>query len=188
MAFWNESTLEPKRQFKFKVTLGLLAGAGGGANEGVYLAQSADRPTYTISDSTKVDFLDKSYHFPGKVTWNQVKLKFVDTTGGTTGINVAQRTFSYLQTSGYLTSAEIAGRFSEPAGMSTVSKLRAITALGNINVQVLNSTGQPVDSWDLHNPFITTVALNNLDYSAEGILTAEYTIRYDHATYSGPPR
>jgi hypothetical protein len=55
MAFWNTTSLDPKRQFKFKVTfsdpsMGTVP---------FYLAQSADRPNYTISDGAKVHFLDK---------------------------------------------------------------------------------------------------------------------------------
>ncbi len=186
MAFWNESGLEPKRQFKFKVTFGLLTGASG-PNEGIFLAQSADRPMYTVSDTTKVDYLDKSFHFPGKVTWNQVKIKFVDTTGGATGINVAQKSFDYLGQAGFLNAGSIAGK-SDSTAMATISKAKATRPIQVLSVEVLNSDGGVVDSWQLNNPFITTVALNNLDYSAEGILTVEYTFRYDYATYTAGVR
>ncbi len=142
----------------FQLTLLLLASLTGtsGPNEGIFLAQSADRPMYTISDTTKVDYLDKSFHFPGKVTWNQVKIKFVDTTGGATGINVAQKSFDYLGQAGFLNAGSIAGK-SDSTAMATISKGKATRQIGVLSVDVLNSDGGVVDSWALNNPFITSM-------------------------------
>jgi len=174
MAFWSSTTLDPKRQYKFKVTFSKLG------SDATYLAQSADRPVWTVTDGTKVDFLDKAFHFPGKVSWNQVKIKFVDAADG--GTNVSKAVYNYLEKSGWLTPRIVP---SAPAQFKTVGKPSAVAEAGNVIIDVLNTNGTSVDTWTLNQAFVTTAALNNLDYAAEAILTAEFTFRYDWAEYIG---
>jgi|688.fasta_scaffold612539_2 hypothetical protein len=178
MAFWSDTGLDPKRQFKFKVTFSRLG------SDAQYLAQTADRPVYTITDGTKVEFLDKTFHYPGKISWAPVKIKFVDTVG-VGRRNLSRDSYNYLANSGWISPNDAgagAGNF------STISKASAASAAGagTVQVSVLDSNGTAVDIWTLKNAFITTVALNNLDYAAEGILTAEYTFRYDWADLKSP--
>lgn len=182
MAFWSDPSLDPKRQYKFKVTFNYLNNGTTGTDS-TFLAQTADRPIYTITDGTKVDYLDKQFHFPGKISWNQVKIKFVDSTGPGS-VNVSKKSYEFLQTAGWV-SPPNAGPQTSPAFMKTISKDRSVTATRDIRIEVLSSEGRAVDQWILKNAFITTVNLNNLDYSAEGILTAEYTFRYDWADFNG---
>lgn len=175
MPFWNDVSVEPKRQFRFRVQF-----SGVGSEEATFLAQSADRPSYTISDTTKVDFLDKSFHYPGKITWNQVKIKFVDAEGA---LNVSSKTYSWLQGSGWINPSQFPST-AEPGKFSTINKsglANAASPTGKIKIMTLSKTGGALDTWTLNNAWVTNAALNNLDYSAEGILTAEYTIRYDWA-------
>jgi hypothetical protein len=175
MAFWSDGTqLDPKRQFKFRVTFGLL-----GTNA-QFIAQSADRPTFTITDTTKVDFLDKSFHFPGKITWNPIKIKFVDT--DVEGINTSRQVYDYLANSGWISPDKVAV---VTPNYRTINKSEAKGAgqTDSLLIEVLASSGATVDKWKINNAFISTVALNNLDYAAEGILTAEFTFRYDWAEF-----
>ncbi len=178
MAFWSDTSLDPKRQYKFKITFGYIS--QGSDTASTYLAQSADRPVYTISDGVKVDYLDKQFNFPGKITWTPVKIKFVDAVGGA---NVSRLSYNYLAQAGWI-NPQRAGPGAEASNMGTINKSSSVRTSSDIKIQVLNSGGSPVDTWTLRNAFITTVALNNLDYSAEGILTAEYNIRYDWADFS----
>lgn len=184
MAFWNETTLDPKRQFKFRVS---FTGPILGTSDTKFLAQSADRPVWTISGETKVDFLDKSFNFPGKVKWNDVKIKFVDAAGADT--NVSRKSYEYLARTGWLKPGGLAGAgtfspaLTAPTNYTTIGKADAVNAAGTVMIEVLNSGGNVEDKWTLNNAFITTVALNNLDYAAEAILTAEYTFKYDWADY-----
>lgn len=173
MAFWSEvGTLDPKRQFKFEVEFSLLG------NDAKFLAQYAKRPQFTISDGTKVEYLDKSFHFPGKVTWDTVDIRFVDAVGSR---NVSQATYNYLTAAGWV---EPSAQGGASPNLGTVSKSRAVANGGVVSIKVLNSRGVAVDRWTLNNAFITKVSLNDLDYAAEGILTAQYTFRYDWANYS----
>lgn len=188
MAFWSDAALEPKRQFKFKVA---FAGTAPGSpfseqNFPTYIAQSADRPQYTITDATKVDYLDKQFHFPGKISWNQVKIKFVDAyaNGADSGnlVNSTKASYDYLTQAGWITPVN-AGPAQGVAQMKTISKQQAAGTVGAVKVYVLKSDGSYADEWTLRNAWITNVALNNLDYAAEAVLTVEYTFRYDWADF-----
>lgn len=172
MAFWSSANLDPKRAFKFKVTFSRL-----GSN-GTFLAQNAKRPQYSVSDAGQVDFLDKKFYFPGKVTWDTVDITFVDAVGA--GTNVSADSYSYLKSAGWVDPVATGG---PNPNFATISKAKA-TAGNLVLVQVLDSEGGVVDGWTLNNAFITKVTLNNLDYKSEDILTAAYTLRYDWATYN----
>lgn len=174
MAFWSSPTLDPKRQYKFKISFPTLG------SDAQFLAQSADRPTYTISDTTKVDFLDKSFNFPGKITWNPIKIKFVDAIASQ--INVSSAVYNYLARAGWINPQDVGG--STP-NFRTIGKSSSVANTGDVEIHVLDSNGVAIDKWNLKNAFITTATLNNLDYAAEGILTAEFTFRYDWADFSG---
>lgn len=170
MAFWSETSLDPKRQFKFKVSFSRLG------RDSTFLAQAAGRPQYTIGDGTKVDFLDKQFHFPGKVTWEPVTIRFVDAVSA----NVSKDSYKYLQDSGWVSPDAVGGN-PATAKFATIGKAGAVGSSGRVLIEVLRSTGEVEDRWTLNNAFVTKVALNELDYAAEGILTATYTFRYDWA-------
>jgi hypothetical protein len=173
MAFWSTS-LEPKRQFKFKVTFNAFG------TDTQFLAQSAGRPQYTISDTVAVDFLDKKFHFPGKITWEPVTIKFVDAVQS----NVSRRTYEYLANAGWVNPDNVVGQ--NVTGFGTISKARAVASTGNVQVAVLDTNGVQLDLWTLKNAFVTKVVFNELDYAQEGILTAVYTFRYDWADFTSP--
>jgi hypothetical protein len=175
MAFWSDTTLDPKRQFKFSVTFN----TNRLGNNATFLAQSADRPQYKISDGTKVHFLDKEFSFPGKVTWEPVKIKFVDT-GGVS--SASKDSYAYLSAAGWVSPTNVGGQVAASgASFKTVSKQSSVANSGDIIINVLDSAGLVADKWTLKNAFVFSVALNGLDYSAEAILTAEYSFRYDWA-------
>ena len=176
MAFWNDTNLDPKRSYKFLVKFGTSDTV---ANRSVptFLAQKADRPVYTISDSGKVDFLEKSFFFPGKVSWNTVKIDFVD--GASESTNVAKASYDYLINAGYIAAPSVytgngAGNFGTPNKKAATDGLSVI-------VEGIDSAGAVIDTWTLRNAWVKTVALNGYDYSAENIMTAQYEFRYDWA-------
>lgn len=181
MAFWSNSTLDPKRQYKFRVTFDYLNGPGGGTDS-TFLAQYADRPVYQIADGAKVNYLDKEFAFPGKITWTPVKIRFVDAYDSVNGgvVNVSKASYDYLAGAGWV-APPAAGPQIGANQMATISKGKSVARTGDVRIDVLNSEGQPIDRWTIKNAFVTTVALNALDYGADAILTAEYSFRYDWA-------
>ena len=68
-----------------------------------------------------------------------------------------------------------------------MSKAASVAALGptiTLNQYDSNPDGSntPVETWQLHNPWITEVNFGSLDYSSDEMVEIELTIRYDWAT------
>ena len=175
MPFWNQSNFDPKRQFKFKVVFDSVK--AGVSPTQYYLAQMADRPKWTVSDGTKIEFLDKTFHYPGKVTWEPVTITFID--GATGNDNMARAPYRYLSNAGWVSpEGMVAGV--NPAEFATISKGGA-TSSNNVTVQALKADGTIAESYVLYNSFITNVDLDGFDYKGEGILTAKFKFRFDYA-------
>ena len=68
MAFWSEKTVEPKRKFRY-----LLYFAG----MPQFIAKTVTKPAFSVGTSTH-NFLQHQFHFPGRVTWNDVQMTLVD--------------------------------------------------------------------------------------------------------------
>jgi hypothetical protein len=174
MAFWSDGALDPKRQFKFKVTFGAVSST---INAPWYIAQSADRPSYSIGDTAKVEVLDKTFYYPGKVTWNEVKIKFVDGTGAAE--NMARKAYTYLGSTGWVLPDN--GALAAGSNLSTVGKRNSV--INGILVETLNANGDKIDGYTLNNAFIKTLEQTNLDYAQDAVATVTLTLRYDWATY-----
>jgi hypothetical protein len=183
MPFWSNPTLDPKRQFRFKVTFD-----GGGIKPPVYIAQSADRPTYTISAGTKVHFLDKEFKYPGKVSWQDVKMGFIDgidTGNGSTGNeNMASQAYKYLANAGFIYPSALTGNQDSPQNLKTISKKGSI--INTIKIEPLRTEGSVIETYTLKNAFITSFTPSGFDYAQEGFSTLQLTIVYDWAEFSGP--
>lgn len=71
MAFWTDQILEPKRGFRFVVRF------KGMPQQGTFYASKCTKPELEIS-KTEHKFLNHTFKFPARVTWNDVVLTLVD--------------------------------------------------------------------------------------------------------------
>jgi hypothetical protein len=175
MPFWNQSNFDPKRQFKFKVVFDSIK--AGVSPTQYYLAQMADRPKWTVTDGTKIDFLDKTFHYPGKVSWDPVTITFID--GATGADNMARAAYRYLSNAGWVSPAGMNAGVNS-AEFATISKGGAVSG-NDVTVQALKADGTIAESYVLYNSFVTNVDLDGFDYKGEGILTAKFKFRFDYA-------
>ena len=170
MAFWTSAESEPKRNFRFKVTIGTAA------NDVLWWAKTVTTPSFEVS-SVEHDFLDNKYYFPGRVTWNDVSLTLVDPIT----IDAVSVTNKYLVDSGYV----VKNKTTATDTPKTISKNKAAGTPGplkNFKIEVMNAEGKVIEAWTLNNPFITSAKYGDLDYSSDDIRTVELTIKYDWAT------
>ena len=171
MAFWKSSESEPKRNFRFQVSLGTET------NSVLWWAKTVTTPSWDVSE-VEHDFLDNKYYFPGRVTWTEVSLTLVDPIS----VDSVAQTNAILTKSGYLIKDKAAGTGDGTA--KTISKNKAVNSGGliNFNIEVLDAEGKVVEKWELHNPFIKTAKFGDLDYSSDDLRAVELTVRYDWAT------
>jgi len=209
MAFWSEAQVEPKRKFKFVVTI------TGDSTKNIvipsYVIKKADKPSFTISE-TKHSFLGHNFFFPGKLEWKEVSITLVDAAGynekdepdlaGTADDGISDssgeiqtdQTFSVmrlLHEFGYQhpvqTAAAMAGSGVVSGGAKTFSKWAGTAALGGVIFQSLDSNGEVIEQWTLKNAWLKEVTFGDGDYSSDDVVDIQLKIRYDWAEFTKSP-
>lgn len=176
MSFWTENTTEPKRNFRWRVTLG---GAFAQSSSGgiVWWAKTVGTPSYTVTE-TPHQFFDNEYYFPGRVKWEPVSMTLVDPISP----NAVQMTNQIVLDAGY----SIKGSQDFGNKPTSITKVGMNNAVGSVLIEVLKGDGTPVETWTLNNPFLTSVKFSTLDYSNDDMRTIDLTWRYDWANCLNP--
>ena len=176
MSFWTENTTEPKRNFRWRVTMSNLAQYGVDS-AAVWWAKTVDTPSYTVTDVTH-SFFDNEYKFPGRVQWQDVNMTLVDPISP----NAVQLTNQIILKSGY----SIKGSQEFNANPTSITKVGANAAFGTVVIDIFSGAGDVVESWTMYNPFITSVKFSQLDYSNDDMRTIDLTWKYDWAGCESP--
>jgi len=176
--FWTsdyrEDVTNPKRNFRFKVTIGAFAETGGSdlGSSVVFWAKTATKPEFALGETTH-NYLNHTFKFPGRVTWSDVTITMVDP-GGTKG--VAYALTNILNQSGYSIPSQ--------DNFQTISKSQAVQGLGQVLVEQIDHEGAKLESWTLKNAFIADAKFGTLDYGSDDLTEYSITVRYDWATYN----
>ena len=171
MGFWTDATLQdPKRAYRFLVTIGTME------NGAQWYAKSVTKPSFTIG-STEHKFLNHTFHYPTRTEWDEVTLTLVDPVTP----DAANSTLAIVKASGYDPSLLTAASYG-----TTTSKAAAVSALGGIKIQQIDSVSNPIETWTLWNAFLTGAKFSDLAYDSDDMTTIELKIRYDWAYLEDP--
>jgi len=165
MAFWTESTAQPKRNYRFRVTITGLAGSSV-----IWWAKSFKPPSYEVSEQTH-DYLDNKYYFPGRLTWGDCSMVLVDPVDP---VNAVEATNNLIIKSGYVVKTE-------NVAQKTISRQESHGALGAVVIEILDAAGDPIETWTLRNAFIKAATFSDLAYDNDELRTIDMTFRYDWA-------
>ena len=177
MTFWQDATIEPKRAYRF-----LLSVSGRNTTIKNFLIKKVNKPSFTVSESEH-KYLNHTFYYPGKVTWNEVTFTIVDVVDSTDDATATvMKVFSGEPNSlgdtgmGYQlpTTSDVT---------STISKAKSVQALGNVIIRQTDADGRNVDAWKLNNAWIKDVKFGELDYNSEELLNVDVTLRYDNAIF-----
>jgi hypothetical protein len=177
MSFWTSNAVEPKRNFRWRVSFS-IPGSDGGESKltPIWWAKTVDTPSYEVT-SVEHSFFDNTFKFPGRVKWNDVKMTLVDPITP----NAVQATNQIILNSGYYIKDKDTADKDFGKKPTSITKSAAVSATGVVMIEILNGAGAPVETWTLKNPFITNVSFSNLDYSNDDMRTIDLTWRYDWA-------
>ena len=177
MPFWSQSFGEdaelkdPKRAFRFTVSITGIAAANGGPL--LWYANSVTKPTFSLS-STEHKYLNHTFYYPAMVTWNECEIKLVDPGGDP---DVAATLAGILQGAGYQIPSDASSN-----SLSTISKARATSALGRVEIKQINADGKPIETWTLWNAYILDVDFGGtLSYGDDKLTEIGLKIKYDWA-------
>jgi hypothetical protein len=166
MTFWRDSKLQPKRAYKFLLS---VAGANNVIRE--FLIERVKKPSWTISKSEH-QFLNHTFHYPGKTTWTPVDFTIVDVVDP--NANGSQAVMKLLEESGYKTPQD-------ENTLETVSKQKSVGALGTVTIHTLDSDENIIEDWVLVNAWIENVDFGEFDYKSEEMMKVTVTLAYDFA-------
>jgi len=160
MGFWADANTEPKRADRFLMYIN-------GIPE--WMISKTGKPSPKIS-VVKKQYLNHTFKYPGKVEWESITFTLndpVEPDASATLMNI-------LWKSGYA--------FPDaPNDHSTISKARAIAALGNVHIDTLGADGEVTERWRPVNAWISGFKLSDQDYAADEMNNAEVTIEFDYA-------
>ena len=191
MTFWNDSNFEPKRAFRWRVSLLTeTPGAAGaaGANVPSYYAKKVTKPTLTVEEAEH-KYLNKSFYFPGHLKWDPVTVTLVDDSGGTLVNSVA----ASFQRSNYDPISTEAGaqNLTNPEtnanGLKTLPKYKMVqeaSAGKQVQIEQLDAEGSVIETITLHNAWIKSFKPSELSYDVEDLSTYDVEFRFDWASYT----
>ena len=172
MTFWQDPNLEPKRNYKF-----ILSIPGGNSTQGLqeFLVKKVSKPGWTVTE-TPHKFLNHTFYYPGRTEWETITATVVDTVDPTA--NATQEIMHMLEASGY----ELPTTPKITSGWGTVSKSKAVrNALGTVQIKTINSNGETVEKWVLNNAWITKATFGEVAYDNEELVEVSLDLRYDNA-------
>jgi len=208
MAFWDDAQIEPKRKFKFLMSIdgrgtsGTTIGEADGVQLKIpeYVVKKAGKPSFSISEA-KHSFLGHNFFFPGKIEWKEVDVTVVDAGGfneqditdlagtnknGNLQTDTTKTIMQLLNEMGYQHPNQTGTAVTNgtAGGVKTFSKWGGTTSLGTVKFKALDSNGEIVESWELKNAWIKDVNFGDGDYSSDDVVDITIKLRYDWAEYT----
>ena len=171
MSFWTSTATEPKRQYRFRLTISAVGGAGNVSNA-IWYAKKVTIPQFTVGE-IKHSFVDKTFYFPGRVEWNTIEAPLVDPANP----DATDITNKILVGSGYYVPSSANG--AEDYG--SMSKEEATQAIGQVIIDIIDKDGKSIEQWRLINPFVKSVKFGELSYDSDELREIGIEFRYDYA-------
>ena len=167
MAFWADRATEPKRQYRWLMSLNGIDS---------WIVKSTDKPGFELGMSEH-SYLNYDFKFPGRVKWNNVTMSLVDPVAP----DATATMIEILRESGYRNPNEAGQSGQEPM---TISKKRAVDALGSVLIKQLDADGTKgfIEVWRLENCWIKDAKFGKLEYKSDDIVSIDLTLVYDWAT------
>lgn len=177
MSFWNQASVEPKRQFRW-----LLYVAG----MPQWIVKEVKKPAITMTP-TNHDFINYKFKYPGRVEWQDINFTIVDPVQPDSAASLVK----ILENAGYVYPDQYTAQPNEP---KTVSKKAMVDSLGGqiMLVQFGANTGDQqenvLEKWYINNPLITNVDFGQLNYNTDDLVNIQVTVAYDWAYLELPER
>ena len=170
MAFWTSHLADPKRKYRFKLTM---------FEEVAWYVKSVSAPSYEIT-SVEHSFSDHTFYFPGKIKWSDVEVTLVDPAGDD---DVVHKTLELIRLAGYkLPKREELDSTGQNSAFLTFTKEQLVNNNGKVTLETQDAEGNVVEKWTLNNAFITNVKFGDFDYSSDDLREISLTVKYDWAS------
>ena len=183
MSFWKSNSANPKRKFRFRISIAATNwdnGSGAGLGGYVWYAKSCTAPSVEVS-SVEHMFSDHVFNFPGKAKWGDVEMVLVDPRGDLLETDNAPDTVANFNELLALFGYEIPGSGGKDAGdFKTINKNNITDSV--IIIEALNDNGSSLETWTLNNAFPIAFKYGDFDYGSDDLREMTITWKYDWAS------
>ena len=170
MAFFADQKSDPKRGFRFILSIGGIE---------AYTIKTVSKPGVTVS-TIEHQYLNHTFRYPGRVTWDSpISVTLVDPVDPDT----ARTLLNKIKNAGYVYPT------TSTNSQQSMTKDEAVNSLNNCVISQLAGDGTTeVERWELKNAFLSKVTYGDLDYGSDDLTQITIEITYDWAelTKSGP--
>jgi hypothetical protein len=164
MSFWTQATLEPKRNYRFKIT------KSGFGDDVWWWAKNIDKPSYTISTG-EYKMINHTFKYPGVLTWNNISISVVSTQEMIQGLFVDLRALEYTAPT------------TTTSGANTgLTKAKSKTT--GLVIEQIDADGITLETWVIKGAFVTSVTHSKLDYTSDDLSETTIEIAYDIAEFT----
>ena len=125
-----------------------------------WYVESSSRPSIT-QGATEIQFMNTSTYVLGRYTWDEMQINFRDPIGP----SASQAIMEWVR----LGSESVTGRQGYAAGYKR-----------DIELEMLDPSGNVVEKWVIVGAFLTNVKFDDLSYSTDDIATITATLRPDY--------
>lgn len=195
MSFWNDTTPEPLRQYRWYIVFN-----NNGLNENRYALKSCDKPSFDVNITEHI-LLNNVYKYPGVLKWKPINVKMASTRNRNGQLSLSSVLQNFVMNiGGYqpnnTATEETVGAVIDVFATTEVltrpfllnpgiSKTFSSLPLGfKLDIKQIDGDGKTIETWTLHNPFISNIDYGKLDYGSEEIVDINFTLNYDYATLS----
>jgi len=139
----------------------------------LWYAKQVAKPTFTLAEATH-EYLNHTYYYPGKITWNAIEITMVDPGGNP---DVVATLAGIVTGAGYNLPDT-----PDSAKLTSMSKQKAAGALGQVKITQVDAEGQMVEEWTLWNAFVQEIDFGGtLAYGNDELTEIKLKLRYDWA-------
>ena len=167
--FWSGPATEPKRNFRWVLTMG----SSEGEDISEWMIKTVKKPSFTVSN-VQHQFVAHTFNFPGRIQWDPIEVTLVDPVTP----NAAAILTKNLESAGYTVPSDIA------SAKRSFSRPKALAAWGSPVITQINADGATIDKWKIYNAWCERVDFGLLDYASEEITVVSLTFRYDYASFA----
>jgi hypothetical protein len=132
-----------------------------------YYLKSAARPEVTM-DETQIDYLNGRMWIPGKATWAELPVVFIDVTAS-----------DFAPLWGWLSSVY---EFDDPTNLYMNTKPAEYQ--GTAYIAIYDGCGNMLELWTLNNCWPKTYKFGELAYESSDVCTIEISLRYWNVQYN----
>lgn len=167
MAFWTDLSQsgEPLRQNRWYILF------TSDLSDFRYALKECQKPSYEVS-FTEHRLLTHTYKYPSLLKWKPIEIKMVSARDSA-GITLDKTLNYHTIKSGY----------NLPNKHQQISKANSLKDEKNvIEIIEVDVNGEDVQSWILHNAFISNLNYGTLTYENDGFVDISFTVQYDWAS------